>query len=118
LRPPLNRDLSARFTDFRAFLASLTTQSYKRACRLLRAGAVSAVLTNNVVPVAMAPLLGETCAQARSRSVPAGAPCASNAGSVVTILGSPKTSWVDGTVSRIDRFRRIAAIETHMAMGP
>lgn len=76
-------------------------------------------LTDNVVAVAMAPLLVENCQARRLDSVPflLALACASSAGSAAAILGSPETSWVDGTVSRIGRFRIIAASETHITMG-
>ena len=59
-------------------------------------GALSALLTNNVVAVAMAPLLVSACAARKLNPVPflLALGFAANAGSVATIIGSPQNMIV------------------------
>jgi Na+/H+ antiporter NhaD/arsenite permease-like protein len=59
---------------------------------LLVAGGLSAVLTNDVVCLAMTPVLVEGCARRKLDPVPflLGLACASNVGSAATLIGNPQ----------------------------
>jgi Na+/H+ antiporter NhaD/arsenite permease-like protein len=65
------------------------------------AGVLSALLTNNVVAVAMAPLLVSTCGARRLNPLPflLALGFAANAGSVATIIGSPQNMIVSARLN-------------------
>jgi Na+/H+ antiporter NhaD/arsenite permease-like protein len=60
------------------------------------AGALSSVLTNDIVCLAMAPLLVEGCARRRLDPVPflLALACASNVGSAATLIGNPQNMLI------------------------
>lgn len=63
---------------------------------VLAAGFLSALLSNDVVALAMAPVLLDMCIQRKLNPVPflLGMACATNAGSVATIIGSPQNMLI------------------------
>lgn len=65
------------------------------------AGALSAVLTNDVVCLAMTPVLAEGCIRRRLDPVPflLGLACASNIGSAATLIGNPQNILIGQTLS-------------------
>lgn len=65
------------------------------------AGGLSAVLTNDVVCLAMTPMLIEGCARRRSDPVPylLGLACASNIGSAATLIGNPQNILIGQRLS-------------------
>ena len=64
------------------------------------AGALSAVLTNDVVCLAMTPVLVEGCTRRRLDPVPflLGLACASNVGSAATLIGNPQNILIGQTL--------------------
>lgn len=64
------------------------------------AGGLSAVVANDIVCLAMAPLLVEACARRGLRPFPylAGLACAANVGSAATIIGNPQNILVGQTL--------------------
>ena len=67
---------------------------------ILLAGALSAVLVNDVVCLALAPLLIAVCARRRLAPLPylLGLACASNVGSAATLIGNPQNILVGQTL--------------------
>jgi Na+/H+ antiporter NhaD/arsenite permease-like protein len=78
------------------------------------AGALSAVFSNDVVCLAMAPLVARICVQRRLAPVPflVGLACAANIGSAATLIGNPQNMLI-GSVMQLD-FGRYA----RLALGP
>jgi Na+/H+ antiporter NhaD/arsenite permease-like protein len=76
----------------RAVTAFDLTPERLLAAILLVTGALSAVFTNDVVCLAVAPLVIEACARRRLAAVPflLGVACASNVGSAATLIGNPQ----------------------------
>lgn len=68
---------------------------------VLTAGTLSAVLTNDVVCLAMTPILVEGCIQRRLDPVPflLGLACASNIGSAATLIGNPQNILIGQALS-------------------
>jgi Na+/H+ antiporter NhaD/arsenite permease-like protein len=81
--------------------ASLSPQALL-ALLLAVAGLLSAVLANDIVCLAMAPVLVEGCSRKRLNPVPylLGLACASNVGSAATLIGNPQNMLV-GQVLRV-----------------
>jgi Na+/H+ antiporter NhaD/arsenite permease-like protein len=69
---------------------------------VLTAGGLSAVLANDIVCLAMAPVLIELCARRRLNPVPylLALACASNVGSAATLIGNPQNMLI-GTVLKL-----------------
>lgn len=67
---------------------------------VLAAGLLSAVLANDIVCLAMAPVLIETCAQRRLDPVPflLALACAANVGSAGTLIGNPQNMLIGQTL--------------------
>lgn len=65
------------------------------------AAALSAVFTNDIVCLAMAPLLAETCVRRRLDPVPylLALACASNIGSALTLIGNPQNMLIGSVLS-------------------
>lgn len=63
---------------------------------VLAAGALSAVLANDIVCLAMTPILVEVCARRRLRPLPflLALACASNVGSAATLIGNPQNMLI------------------------
>jgi Na+/H+ antiporter NhaD/arsenite permease-like protein len=63
---------------------------------VLAAGALSAVLANDIVCLAMAPMLVQVCARRRLAPVPylLGLACAANVGSAATLIGNPQNMFI------------------------
>jgi Na+/H+ antiporter NhaD/arsenite permease-like protein len=63
---------------------------------VVAAGALSAVLANDIVCLAMAPMLIEACARRRITPVPflLALACAANAGSAATLIGNPQNMFI------------------------
>ena len=63
---------------------------------ILAAGALSALLANDIVCLAMAPMLIEVCAQRRINPIPflLALACASNVGSAATLIGNPQNMFI------------------------
>jgi Na+/H+ antiporter NhaD/arsenite permease-like protein len=63
---------------------------------VLAAGALSAVLANDIVCLAMAPMLIEICARRQVAAVPflLALACASNVGSAATLIGNPQNMFI------------------------
>ncbi|MBI5536815.1 MAG: anion transporter [Deltaproteobacteria bacterium] len=82
----LTRRIAAATLSPRALLALL----------LAVAGLLSAVLANDIVCLAMAPVLVEGCSRRRLNPVPylLGLACASNVGSAATLIGNPQNMLV------------------------
>lgn len=64
-------------------------------------GILSAVLANDIVCLAMAPLLAESCARRRWNPVPflLALACASNVGSAATLIGNPQNMLIGQTLN-------------------
>jgi Na+/H+ antiporter NhaD/arsenite permease-like protein len=77
-----------------------TSASGLLALVLLVAGGLSALLTNDVVSLAMTPVLVEGCARRRLDPVPflLGLACASNVGSAATLIGNPQNILIGQTL--------------------
>jgi Na+/H+ antiporter NhaD/arsenite permease-like protein len=89
--------MSGFYTAVTARLAAVrATPEALLAVIVVAVGALSAFLTNNVVAVAMAPLLVNACGARKLNPVPflLGLGFAANAGSVATIVGSPQNMIV------------------------
>ncbi|MBN2319992.1 MAG: anion transporter [Acidobacteria bacterium] len=71
------------------------------ACLIVCAGALSAVLANDIVCLAMTPVLIRTCAGRRLNPVPflLALACASNIGSAATLIGNPQNMLIGQTLS-------------------
>ena len=69
---------------------------------VLTAGGLSAILANDIVCLAMAPVLIELCARRRLNPVPylLALACASNVGSAATLIGNPQNMLI-GTVLKL-----------------
>ena len=82
----LTRKLTTRGTSPALFLGEV----------IAAAGLLSALLANDIVCLAMAPILVEVCAQRRLRPLPflVGLACASNVGSAATLIGNPQNMLV------------------------
>jgi Na+/H+ antiporter NhaD/arsenite permease-like protein len=67
---------------------------------ILVAGGLSAVLANDIVCLAMAPVLAEACLKRRLDPLPflLGLACASNVGSAATLIGNPQNMLVGQTL--------------------
>ena len=67
---------------------------------IVTAGALSAILLNNIVCLAMAPLLVEICARQRLDPIPflLALACASNVGSAATLIGNPHNILIGQTL--------------------
>ena len=65
-------------------------------CVIVAAGALSAVLANDIVCLAMAPVLVEVCARRRLDPVPflLALACAANVGSAATLIGNPQNMLI------------------------
>ncbi|MGH9311088.1 MAG: anion transporter [Vicinamibacterales bacterium] len=63
---------------------------------VLAAGALSAVLANDIVCLAMAPMLVQVCARRRVAPTPflLGLACAANVGSAATLIGNPQNMFI------------------------
>jgi Na+/H+ antiporter NhaD/arsenite permease-like protein len=63
---------------------------------VVAAGAMSSVLANDIVCLAMAPILIEVCARRHLTPVPflLGLACASNVGSAATLIGNPQNMFI------------------------
>jgi len=82
----LTRKLAARDASPAALLAALVAT----------AGALSALLANDIVCLAMAPILVEVCARRRLDPVPflLALACAANVGSAATLIGNPQNMLI------------------------
>jgi len=71
------------------------------ACLIACAGLLSAVLANDIVCLAMTPVLIQTCAHRRLDPVPflLALACASNIGSAATLIGNPQNMLIGQTLS-------------------
>jgi Na+/H+ antiporter NhaD/arsenite permease-like protein len=67
---------------------------------ILVAGALSALLCNDIICLAMAPVLAEACQRRRLDPMPflLGLACASNVGSAATLIGNPQNMLVGQTL--------------------
>jgi Na+/H+ antiporter NhaD/arsenite permease-like protein len=67
---------------------------------ILVAGALSALLCNDIICLAMAPILAEACQRRRLDPMPflLGLACASNVGSAATLIGNPQNMLVGQTL--------------------
>jgi Na+/H+ antiporter NhaD/arsenite permease-like protein len=67
---------------------------------VVSAGALSAVLANDIVCLAMTPMLVEVCARRRLNPVPflLALACASNVGSAATLIGNPQNMFIGETL--------------------
>src|SRR6187200_3415846 len=67
---------------------------------VITAGVLSAVLANDIVCLAMAPILVELCARRRLDPVPflLGLACAANIGSAATLIGNPQNMLIGQTL--------------------
>ena len=87
----LTRRLGEMHVSPKAFLAYLIVCS----------GALSAVLANDIVCLAMTPVLIQTCARRRMNPVPflLALACAANVGSAATLIGNPQNMLIGQTLS-------------------
>ena len=67
---------------------------------IVASGGLSAVLANDIVCLAMAPVLIELCAQRRLNPIPflLGLACAANVGSAATLIGNPQNMLIGQTL--------------------
>lgn len=87
---------------------------------LLAAGGLSAVLTNDVVCLAMTPVLVEVCGRRNLNPVPflLGLACASNVGSAATLIGNPQNILIGQTLQlTFGRFLLDAGIPALLGLG-
>lgn len=97
-----------------------TTPQGLLALVLLTAGGLSAVLTNDVVCLAMTPVLIEVCARRNLDPVPflLGLACASNVGSAATLIGNPQNILIGQTLQlTFGRFLIDAGIPALLGLG-
>lgn len=84
------------------------------------AGALSAVLTNDIVCLAMAPVLVEGCARRRLAPVPflLALACASNVGSAATLIGNPQNILIGQSLGlSFARFLGQAGVPALLGLG-
>jgi Na+/H+ antiporter NhaD/arsenite permease-like protein len=73
------------------------------AALIVVAGALSAVFSNDIICLAMTPVVARLCLQRKLNPVPflAGLACAANIGSAATLIGNPQNMLI-GSVRRLD----------------
>ena len=87
---------------------------------LLGAGALSAVLTNDVVCLAVTPMLVEGCTRRKLDPLPflLGLACASNVGSAATLIGNPQNILIGQTMHLpFGRFLLEAGVPALLGLG-
>ncbi|HEY3451512.1 MAG TPA: anion transporter [Myxococcales bacterium] len=87
---------------------------------LLAAGGLSAVLTNDVVCLAVTPMLVEGCARRKLDPVPflLGLACASNVGSAATLIGNPQNILIGQSLHlSFGRFLVDAGVPSVLGLG-
>jgi Na+/H+ antiporter NhaD/arsenite permease-like protein len=97
-----------------------TSASGLLALVLLVAGGLSALLTNDVVCLAMTPVLVEGCARRKLDPIPflLGLACASNVGSAATLIGNPQNILIGQTLRlSYSRFLADAGIPALVGLG-
>lgn len=84
---------------------------------MLVAGTLSALLTNDIICLAMTPLLVEACGRRGLNPIPhlLGLACAANIGSAATLIGNPQNILI-GEALHLS-FRAYAALATPIALG-
>jgi Na+/H+ antiporter NhaD/arsenite permease-like protein len=88
------------------------------ACTMLMVAALSAVFSNDIVCLAVAPVLAEACLRRRLDPVPflLGLACAANIGSAATLIGNPQNMLI-GEVLRLSFSGYLAAAIVPVALG-
>ncbi|GIW98312.1 MAG: anion transporter [Pirellulaceae bacterium] len=86
---------------------------------IFAAGGLSALLCNDVICLAMAPILAESCGQRRLNPVPylLGLACAANIGSAGTLIGNPQNMLIGQVLQlRFDAYLLQASIPTLLGL--
>jgi len=113
--------LSGFYTRFTTRLAELdVSPSVLLALVIAAAGALSALLCNDIICLAMAPVLAEGCVRRKLDPVPflLALACASNVGSAATLIGNPQNMLIGQVLKlRFDVYLLQAAVPTVLGLA-
>jgi len=112
--------LGGFYSRFTAALAGLEVSPARLLwCIVLAAGALSALLCNDIICLAMAPVLAAGCARRGLDPVPflLGLACAANVGSAATLIGNPQNMLIGQVLAlRFDVYLAQAAVPTLLGL--